>query len=255
LRLHRKIIVVDGAVAIVGGMNLAREYMGPTPDAARWRDLSARVRGPIVADIAAVFRADWAFAAREALATPADSKPSGSDAVIQVVGSGPDVAGDLLYDAFLSAVFSARRRLWIATPYFVPDEALTRALVLAIRRGVDVRMVVPARSNHRSADYAGATYLRAVADAGGRICCFGPTMMHAKAVLVDDALAVIGSANLDMRSLFFNYEIALFCSSPGEIARLAAWFETLWPSCGELARAGRARVLVESVARLLGPLE
>jgi cardiolipin synthase len=254
LRLHRKIIVVDGAVAIVGGMNLAREYMGPTPLADRWRDLSARLRGPAVADIANVFRADWQFAAKETLDELTAGERAG-DATLQVVGSGPDVADDLIYDAFLTAVFAAKKRLWIATPYFVPDEALSRGLVLAVRRGVDVRIVVPEHSNHRTADYAGASYLRTVAAAGGRIACFEPTMLHAKAVLVDDTLAAIGSANLDMRSLFYNYEIALLCTSVHEITELAAWFDTLWPACGELAPAGAARGLVESVARLIGPLE
>ena len=254
LRLHRKIIVVDGETAIVGGMNLAREYMGPTPLPGRWVDLSAKIRGPAVADIAAVFRADWKFAAKEELAEIA-ATPRAGNARLQVVGSGPDVADDLIYDAFITAVFAAKQRLWIATPYFVPDEALLRGLVLAVRRGVDVRIVVPARSNHRTADYAGASYLRAVAQAGGRICCFAPTMLHAKAILVDDSIAAIGSANLDMRSLFFNYEIALFGSSKPEVDTLAAWFHGLWPECGELAPAGRVRVVVESVARLIGPLE
>jgi cardiolipin synthase A/B len=255
LRLHRKIIIVDGATAIVGGMNLAHEYMGPTPVPERWCDLSAKIAGAAVDDLAAVFRADCAFAAHEQLAQPdVHARPAG-DAALQVVGSGPDVPDDLLYDAFLTAVFSARRRLWIATPYFVPDEGLTRALVLAVRRGVDVRIVVPARSNHRTADYAGGSYLRAVAAAGGKICCFRPTMLHAKAVLVDDGLAVIGSANLDMRSLFYNYEIALFCTSNAEIDAIARWFESLWPACGELAPAGRGRVMLEAIARLAGPLE
>ena len=254
LRLHRKIIVVDGKTAIVGGMNLAHVYMGPTPVPERWRDLSARVRGPAVADIDGVFRADWKFAAHAELAAPEPSAPAG-DARLQTVGSGPDVADDLIYDAFLTAVFAARRRLWIATPYFVPDEALLRALVLACRRGVDVRVVVPATSNHRTADYAGASYLRAVAAAGGRVCCFAPTMLHAKAILVDDAIAAMGSANLDMRSLFLNYEIAMFATSPAEIAALAAWFESVFPACRELPPAGAVKNLVESVARLVGPLE
>jgi cardiolipin synthase len=274
LRLHRKIIVVDGSVAIVGGMNLAHEYMGPTPTPARWRDLSAKIRGPAVADIAAVFQADWRFAAKETLAqgpaspdraappkggaelpsTPA-TDPSAGDGVLQVVGSGPDVSDDLIYDAFLTAVFSARRRLWISTPYFVPDEGLLRALVLAVRRGVDVRIVVPARSNHLTADYAGASYLRAVEEAGGKILCFAPTMLHAKAVLVDDSVAVIGSANVDMRSLFLNYEIALFMTSSHEVAVLDTWFSSLWAECKALPAAGRVRTLVESVARLIGPLE
>jgi cardiolipin synthase len=261
LRLHRKIIAVDGAVAIVGGMNLAHEYMGPTPAPERWRDLSAKLHGPVVADIAAVFRADWQFASREPLAAAetafASSLPSASarQAALQVVGSGPDVADDLIYDAFLTVVFAARHRLWISTPYFVPDEGLLRALVLAVRRGVDVRIVVPAHSNHRTADFAGASYLRAIAEAGGKICCFQPTMLHAKAMLVDDAVAVVGSANVDMRSLFLDYEIALFATSRAEVVALETWFASLWSDCRELPPGGRARVLVESVARLIGPLE
>jgi cardiolipin synthase A/B len=253
LRLHRKILVADGRVAIVGGMNLAVEYMGPTPLASRWRDLSLRIVGPAVADIASVFRADWAFVTGEQLATPAAESSTGS-AEVQVVGSGPDAANDLLYDAFLSLIFEARRRLWIATPYFVPDEALVRGLVLAARRGVDVRIAVPARSNHWSADLAGASYLRQVAEAGGKICCYQPGMLHAKSVLVDDRIAVVGSANLDMRSMFLDYEISLFMSSQAEIATTERWFESLWPDCGLLPPARGGRIVLESVARLIGPL-
>jgi cardiolipin synthase len=127
--------------------------------------------------------------------------------------------------------------------------------VLAVRRGVDVRIVVPARSNHLSADYAGASYLRQVAAVGGTICCYQPGMLHAKAILIDDRLGVVGSANFDMRSLLLNYEISLFFTSPTEIDGVRGWFDALWPACGDLAPAGRARALIESMARLIGPLE
>ncbi len=253
LRLHRKLIVVDGATAIVGGMNLAIEYMGPTPLASRWRDLSFRIRGPAVTDLASVFCADWAFATGDQLDPPAVEAPAGS-AEMQIVASGPDAANDRIYDALLSLIFEARRRLWIATPYFVPDEALARGLVLAARRGVDVRIVVPARSNHRTADLAGASYLRQVAEAGGKICCYERGMLHAKGVLVDDRLAVVGSANLDMRSLFLDYEISLFMSSPAEISTVERWFESLWHDCGHLQPASNRRILLESVFRIVGPL-
>jgi cardiolipin synthase A/B len=263
LRLHRKIVVADDRVAIVGGMNLALEYMGPTPLPTRWHDLSARVVGPAVADIAAIFRADWAFASGEALAPPTIAPPVSDDpadgsevraARLQVVGSGPDVQSDLLYDAFLSAIFDARHRLWFATPYFVPDEALVRAIILAVRRGVDVRILVPAKSDHFIADLAGFSYLRDIAEVGGRICAFLPGMMHAKVIIVDDRLGIMGSANLDMRSLFLDYEIALFTSSSVGVQALAAWYESLLPSCGSLPPAGRLRALGEDVCRLLGPL-
>ena len=254
LRLHRKIILVDAEVALVGGMNLAIEYMGPTPLASRWRDLSFRIRGPVIADLGPVFSADWAYATGERLDAPAATAPTGG-AEVQIVASGPDAANDRIYDAFLSLIFEARRRLWIATPYFVPDEALVRALILAARRGVDVRIAVPARSNHRPADLAGGSYLREVSEAGGQICCYEPGMLHAKGVLVDDRLAVVGSANLDMRSLFLDYEISLFISSPPEVSTIARWFESLWHDCGQLQAASKGRILLESVFRIVGPLE
>ena len=259
LRLHRKTVTVDDRLTILGGMNVAREYMGPAPLEGRWRDLSARITGRAVRDVARIFVADWRFASGEKLAPPADDGAGGEangGAEIQVVGSGPDVEGDLLYDAFLSAIYEARRRLWIATPYFVPDDALTRAIVLAVRRGVDVRVVVPARSNHLTADLAGATYLRQIARAGGKVACYGPGMMHAKLVLADDALGVLGSANMDMRSLFLDYEIALFFSSKGQIDALDAWFRArLFPACSDLRPAGKARAMIETLARLVAPLE
>jgi cardiolipin synthase len=170
------------------------------------------------------------------------------------VGSGPDVASDRIYDALLMSVFAARQRLWIATPYFVPDEALAKAFGLAARRGVDVRILVPARSNHRIADYAGASYLRDIVDAGGQVLCFGPGMMHAKVVVIDDALGILGSANVDMRSLLLDYEIALFFSTPPEIRALASWFEASLEHVRPLGPARRGRRLAEDVARVLGPL-
>lgn len=261
LRLHRKAIVVDDRLAIVGGMNLAQEYMGPVPRADRWRDLSATVEGPAVADILDIFRADWRFAAGEELATvprsPAAERVATAPAevALQVVGSGPDAESDRIYDAVLTSVFAAKRRLWIATPYFVPDEALARALALAARRGVDVCIVVPLASNHRTADLAGAPYMRELEHVGARIRRYEPGMLHAKLVVVDDDLAIFGSANMDMRSFFLDYELALFVDGGKEVAAMAAWFESLAPQCVSTPPASAARQLVESAARLLAPLE
>lgn len=261
LRLHRKSIVIDDRLAIVGGMNLAQEYMGPVPRADRWRDLSATVEGPAVADIVNVFRADWRFAAGEEIATvqrapvTQGSAAGRADVSLQVVGSGPDAESDRIYDAVLTSVFAARRRLWISTPYFVPDEALARALALAVRRGVDVCIVMPLVSNHRTADLAGAPYVRELENVGARVRRYQPGMLHAKLVLVDDDLAIFGSANMDMRSFFLDYELALFVDGEEEVAALATWFEGLLPRCVDTPPASAAKRLVESVARLLAPLE
>jgi cardiolipin synthase A/B len=258
LRLHRKVVLVDGQVAVVGGMNLAREYMGPSPLPGRWRDLSLTLAGPAVRDIADVFASDWQFARGAADALPPLSEsaaPASRGASVQVVGSGPDVESDRIYDALLSSIFTARRRIWISTPYFVPDEALQRALVLAVRRGVDVQVVVPRRSNHFTADLAGASYLRSLLAEGGSVRCYAPEMLHAKLVLIDDDPAILGSANLDMRSLFLDYELALVVSSPAVTGELDAWFRSLLPACRDLEPTTRTRALVEPIARLLAPLE
>jgi cardiolipin synthase len=260
LRNHRKLVVIDGRVAITGGMNLALPYMSNDPDARLWRDISVIVEGPGVADIEALFASDWKFATHEDLG---DEKPSlmppvherPGAAVLQVVASGPDVSDDPLYESLLSLIFAAKQRIWIVTPYFVPDEMLSRALNLAARRGVDVRLIVPERSNHLSADLARTGYLRDLCNAGGRVLLYRPVMIHAKVVLFDEQLAVIGSANMDMRSLFLNYELALFIYSSDLVRTAARWFESLIVDCEpELPEPNRWRELAENVVRLLAPL-
>jgi cardiolipin synthase len=258
LRNHRKIAIFDGARAIVGGMNLATEYMGPLPSPDRWRDLSVLVRGEAVKTLDFIFRADWEFACGERLAAHDPPAPEGLDkektTPVFVVPSGPDSATDPIYDAIATAIFRAERRFWVTTPYFVPDETLAKALSIAARRGVDVRVVVPARSNHRLADLAAAPYLRDL-EADGVSVFRHAKMVHAKAMIADDHLAVVGSANFDMRSLFLDYEIALFLTGPSEIARLASWFEeTLLGASKGLSTPGRVRRGIQDVARLLSPL-
>jgi cardiolipin synthase A/B len=260
LRNHRKLIIVDTRIVMVGGMNLAWPYISPPGSEGLWRDLSMTVEGPAVSELESVFASDWHFAtgrdptgASEAahIARWAGMESS----VVQVVASGPDVAGDPLYESLLALVFAARDRIWIVTPYFVPDEMLARALTLAARRGVDVRLILPLRSNHITADLARAGYLRDLHMAGAQVLLYTPVMLHAKAVVFDDQLAVIGSANMDMRSLFLNYEVALYVSSPGQVAEVAAWAESLIAdSIPELPVPGWERELFENVVRLLSPL-
>jgi cardiolipin synthase len=143
----------------------------------------------------------------------------------------------------------------VVTPYFVPDEMLARALNLAARRGIDVRLIVPAHSNHPSADLARASYLRDLHNAGGQVLLFGPVMLHAKVVVIDDHLAVIGSANMDMRSLFLNYEVALFVWSRADVQTVACWVQGLMTGTQrELPAPGWPLELAENVVRLLSPL-
>jgi cardiolipin synthase A/B len=253
LRNHRKIAIFDGERAIVGGMNLADRYMGPRPDPSRWRDLSVLISGQGVATLDGIFRADWEFASKEILASASPPCPAGQ-VPICIVPSGPDSASDPIYDAMLTLIFRAERRFWVATPYFVPDEPLARALSVAARRGVDVMVIVPNRSNHALADLVGGPYLRDLAEAGVRVRRV-PRMMHAKAVLMDDSVAAVGSANFDMRSLFLDYEVSVFLTGQPEIQRMTKWFDQTVSDAAEgPPEAGRIRRIIETGARLFAPL-
>jgi len=257
LRNHRKIVLVDRRTAIIGGMNLAEEYMGPTPGRPRWHDLSLSVKGPVVSDIYAVFSSDWEFAAKEALPPPQEepAAQAGEGVRLELVPSGPDARGDYLFDTIVASLFSARRRIYIMTPYFIPDEMIVKALCIAARRGVDVRIVVPAVSNHLIADLVRRSYLRQIQEAGGKVHRFTPGMLHGKLILVDDSPAIVGSMNMDMRSLFLNYEIACFIHSERVVAELAAWMAGIRAQCEEGVRDVAVPVeFIEGVGRLLAPL-
>ena len=256
LRNHRKLAVADGRLAFVGGMNLAREYLGPTAWEGRWTDLAVQFRGPAVTDLIDVFRSDWAFATGELLpdAAPSAAPEPDGRARLQVVASGPDVATDTLIDTLLTSVYEARERIWLATPYFVMDSALSQALELALRRGLDLRILVPGRSNHLLADLAGGAGLRRLEAAGARVFRH-ETMMHAKLVIVDESVALLGSANVDPRSLLLDFEVGVLAFGPSEVRALAGWLEPVMSrSSSEPARPGRLRRLGETVGAFIAPL-
>ncbi|MFQ5489037.1 MAG: phosphatidylserine/phosphatidylglycerophosphate/cardiolipin synthase family protein, partial [Gammaproteobacteria bacterium] len=227
LRNHRKIVIADGARVWTGGRNLAQEYLDP---GSNWIDLSFCLQGPAIASYLAIFEADWHFARNQPADKPAplSAAPAHEESSrVQVIPSGPDVADDPIYAAVLTACYEARQRIMIVTPYYVPDTGLQEALRLAALRGVVVDMILPETSNHRLADIARNRYLRELAKAGARIWLLPRVMVHAKALLVDRSFALAGSANLDIRSLFRNYEVVSSFYSASDIDWLARWMETL----------------------------
>ena len=263
LRNHRKVAVFDHRVAFVGGRNLAREYMGPTPLKSRWRDLGAAIEGPAVTLLNETFLADWAFASGQSIDAlhrelPPVIADSAGTSELQVVASGPDVEGDTLYEGILSLVQNAERSIWIVTPYFIPDEVLFRSLMLKARAGIDVRIVVPARSNHPITDLARRHYLRELHAAGAKVLLYQHGMNHAKLILVDQSIGLFGSANLDLRSLFVNFEIGVVTYSHSEAVTLTAWMREVFAHTKPMPEPHTERRLMpaigEEIARLLAPM-
>jgi cardiolipin synthase len=209
-RNHRKIVVVDGRVAFVGGHNVGDEYLGRDERFGRWRDTHVRVEGPAALSLQLTFVADWYWATRDVPPldwTPREPRAGGRRALVLPTGPTDEREAGVLI--FLQAIASARTRLWIATPYFVPTSAVFEALKLAAIRGVDVRILIPANPDQKLVWLAGHAYLPAAESAGIEIHRFREGFMHQKVVLVDDRVASVGTANLDTRSMCLNFEVTL----------------------------------------------
>ncbi|MDJ0523161.1 MAG: cardiolipin synthase [Planctomycetota bacterium] len=262
LRNHRKLLVCDGEVAFFGGLNVGEEYLGHRKPGRDWCDLQVEVRGPAVADAQRVFVEDWDFAAGKLLEGPAYFPPS-SDAgasCVQMVTGGPDREVNAIREVFLHAFVRARSRLRIASPYVVPDLALRDALATAARSGVEVDLITQSwPPDNFLAELAGSYYFDELLAAGVRIHRYAPGMMHGKLVIADDGLAVLGSANLDNRSLQLNFEVAGLFTSAGDVGAMTERFDSLLSRSEELTPAryeerGRMRRVGEGMARLLAPL-
>jgi cardiolipin synthase len=186
--------------------------------------LTFDLEGSLVSEAQNLFEHDWACAGGR---TPDAKQPNGEDAqppFAQLIASGPDQADDTVHNLLVTACFQAQRRIVAVTPYFGPGDVLEMALTLAARRGVQVDLVLPRRSNHRMADFARHRALRDLAGAGAHVW-FEPYMNHAKCIVVDDSLALAGSANLDARSLFLNYEMMMAFYEADDVARFAAYID------------------------------
>lgn len=238
LRNHRKIAVADGARAWAGCRNVGDVYLADHAEQSRWTDLSYNIEGPAAAVLDEICRCDWHFATGQTLPPAKSVALASEDRIlggaedlataattrVQVLASGPDHRDDPWHAALLKALMGAKRRLWIATPYFVPDEAVQHALLIAARSGVDVRLMIPKRSDSRLVDFVARTYLRDLARAGARVLRYEAGMLHAKLALVDDDI-VTGSANMDARSFFLNYEVVLhFSDDAALLAELEGWY-------------------------------
>ncbi len=261
LRTHRKILVVDGRVAFTGGVNIGDEYVRATDREPMWRDSHVRVEGPAVGSLSAVFLRDWHFMTGET-AVKAElfgECPGQGGVTMAIVPSGPDETREAIHRTFFAAIVAAQRRVWITTPYFVPDRSLLVALETAALRGVEVQMILPSRSNHAVTHRAGMSYYADLLEFGVEIYEYLPGMIHAKTMLVDDALSLVGSANMDMRSFRLNFEVHALMRDPKLVERLAQSFVedrrlSRKLEAGSWAERPWSHRVGEGAARLVSPI-
>ncbi len=260
LRNHRKTVIVDGKVGFTGGLNVGDEYMGLNPKFGDWRDTHAQLKGPVVSQLQLVFGEDWHWATNEVLINDLNwEAPHATEdmtAMIVATGPGDEMETGALF--FFSAITAAKHRVWIASPYFVPDTDVLTAMKHASLRGVDVRILVPEVIDHKIPWLAAFAYFDEIREAGVQVWRYKPGFMHQKVVLVDDDFAAIGTTNLDNRSFRLNFEAmaTFFDSRPAAAtaAMLENDFHRAWMLNKTLAEQPLGIRVGAPIARLFAPV-
>jgi cardiolipin synthase len=262
-RNHRKITIIDGKTAFIGGLNLGDEYLGKSPKYGFWRDTHFMVEGNAVDFLQLRFLTDWEFAAKASL--PFDEnyfpvKKTTGEKGIQIVSSGPDSKWNAIHQGYFKMITQAEKSIYIQTAYFVPDDSLMEALKTAALSGVDVRIMIPGKRDHPFVHWVSTSYLSELLDSGIKAYIYDyDRFMHVKAVIVDSRVASVGSANFDLRSFIYNFEINAVLYDTEVAYQLEEHFREDMTHCIELTRDlyEKRSYLVrfkESVSRLISPL-
>ena len=219
-RNHRKIVIVDGRVGLTGGHNVGDEYLGLSQRFGFWRDTHIRLTGPAVMALQEVFLENWYWVTGETPELQWTPKSSGEDVAVMVVPTGPgdDLEACSLF--FIQLLNTSQERAWITSPYFVPNEAVLEALILAALRGVDVRIIIPKKPDKWTVWFAAFAYMKQALSAGVKFYRYEKGFLHQKVMLVDDSLAVVGTANLDNRSFRLNFELSVLINDDHFAARM-----------------------------------
>lgn len=261
-RNHRKIVVFDGRVGLTGGINVGREYLGLDPSIGTWRDSHIRIQGPAVLGLQQTFAEDWLMTTGELLEDERyypDFPAVEGDQIVDIVDSGPNRQWSSVHQIFFQAIALSEKRVFVTSPYFVPDPVIEEALITSALRGCDVRLLVPARSDIPLITWASRTYYPRLLEAGVRIFEYERGFVHAKTLVVDDWVGTIGSANMDIRSFKLNFELNAIVYGAEFARELAQQFHHDLTSSREitvdaLKRVGYSTRLLQSFARLLSPL-
>ncbi|MFB3169034.1 cardiolipin synthase [Neobacillus sp. 179-C4.2 HS] len=261
-RNHRKIIVIDGMIGFVGGLNIGDEYLGRNDTYGFWRDTHLMLRGEAVRSLQLIFLQDWyymtnhSFLTAEYLSPQIDEKNHGG---VQLIAGGPDNEWSVIKNIFFSMITSAKVSVWIASPYFIPDEDIFSALKVAALSGIDVRLLVPNRPDKRIVFHASRSYFPELLEAGVKVYEYERGFMHSKIVIVDHELASIGTSNMDMRSFHLNFEVNAFLFRTKSTQKLVAEYinDLEYAKQLDLTSFRKRHIglrLIESTARLLSPL-
>lgn len=262
-RNHRKIMVVDGRVGYIGGMNIARRYLYGYHGEG-WRDMHLRLTGDAALGLQQTFVSDWYYNSDELLSAPdlfpaPEKQARISPGALQIVSASPASEMPYIMNGFVWAILNAKRYFYLATPYLMPTEQVLNALQTAAGAGVDVRIMVPARAEHRWLRIANESYYGDVMRAGAKVYAYTPSFMHAKYFVSDDALSTVGSTNTDFRSFEDDFEVNAFIYDSATAQRLRQCFERDMLACREVGgeeweRRGRMQRLAESFVRIFSPL-
>lgn len=261
-RNHRKLVIVDGKIGYIGGFNIGNEYLGLNPRFGYWRDTHLRIQGDAVHHIQSRFILDWNQASRHDISYQDNYYPTPvrqGDVGVQIVSSGPESEWEQIKNGYIKMILTARKYIYIQTPYFIPDQSLLDALRIACQSGVDVRVMIPNKPDHPFVYWATFSHVGELLKAGGKIYIYQNGFLHAKTIVVDDKIASVGTANIDMRSFRLNFEVNAFLYHDELAKKLAGIFRKdmmqstvlTWEEYQQRSYTIRFK---ESISRLLSPI-
>jgi cardiolipin synthase A/B len=261
-RNHRKIIVIDGSTAFMGGLNIGDEYLGRVEQFGFWRDTHLMLKGEAVRTLQLIFLQDWYYSTDHSFLTDEYLSPlpiEHNHGGVQMIAGGPDNEWAVIKSIFFSMITSAKESVWIASPYFIPDDDIFQALKIAALSGLDVRLLVPKNPDKRIVFHASRSYFPELLEAGVRIFEYKNGFMHSKIVIVDNEFASIGTSNMDMRSFHLNFEVNAFLYRTGSTQKMVNDFlkdllESREIHIETFSQRHLGLKIMESTCRLLSPL-
>lgn len=262
-RNHRKILVIDGKIGFVGGVNIGDEYLGRNPKIGHWRETHLRLKGHAVYFLQRIFLQDWYFVSRESLEAKAplfpDEENKPGDKVVQITASGPDTHWEAIMQVFYYAIATAEKSIYLTSPYFIPNESILTALKTAALSGVETKILLPAKPDHKIVYWAAMSYLEEIMEAGVEVYLYQKGFVHAKVMTIDGVLSTIGSANMDLRSFQLNFEVTALVYNEEVTRHLEKDFandllDAQKIDLQEFKKRPLTHQILESALRLLSPL-